>query len=72
MSNPKKASVSYLKYSGIAFQLAGLIFIAYFVGDKLDKKFNLETPLITLGLVLFVFVLYMYKLYKELFPNERK
>lgn len=72
MSKTKKASGAYLKYSGIAFQLAGLIFLAYYIGNKLDTKFNLDPPLITLGLIILVFVLYMYKLYSELFPNEHK
>jgi hypothetical protein len=72
MTKSKSPASSYIKYSGIAFQLAGLIFIAYFIGSKLDKKFGLEPPYITLALIIFVFVTYMYKLYIELFPNERK
>ena len=69
MANNKN---SYIKYSGIAFQLAGLILMAYFIGNALDKKFQNTVPYFTLALIVFVFTGYIYKLYRELFPNERR
>ena len=40
----KKQKINaYLKYSGLAFQMLGLIFLGLVVGQWLDKKFSLTT-----------------------------
>lgn len=71
MAKTENAARSYLKYSGIAFQLAAIVFIAYWVGGKIDKWLNLPY-IATFVLILTVFSLYIYKLYVELFPPKRK
>ena len=38
---------AYLKYSGMAFQLAAAILIGVFVGKKLDAYLRLERPYMT-------------------------
>lgn len=43
---------SYAKYSGLAFQMIGIILIPVFVGVKLDKLVGLETPVFTIVLAL--------------------
>lgn len=53
---------AYVKYSGIAYQLFGLIAVSIFLGLKADKYFQFETKYITAGLTLLVFFAYMYKL----------
>lgn len=65
-SKAKKKSNAYLKYSGIAFQLAAIIFLAIWGGQKLDEYLGNEKPLITMLLTLFFFSGYMYKLYNDL------
>lgn len=62
---PKKIS-QYLKYSGIAFQLAALMAVGIFGGQWLDQKLGLQMPICTMILVLLFFGVYMYKLYLDL------
>jgi hypothetical protein len=73
--NPNKLPTSntnaYMKYSGIAFQIAILVGLAFFAGKWLDDKIGFEKPYIGMSMILMVFTLYMFKLYKELF-NARK
>jgi len=68
MAKPKKKKKvdSYLKYSGMAFQMAGVILVSIFLGQWLDEKMANETPYITILLTLLLFGGYMYKLTKEL------
>jgi len=44
---------SYLKYSGMAIQMAVIITLGVFGGKKLDQFFNLNQPVFTLVLSLF-------------------
>ena len=57
---------AYLKYSGLAFQLAAVVFAGIFIGGWLDGLFGVEKPWFTMLLVVLFFGVYMYKLYKEL------
>jgi hypothetical protein len=57
---------AYVKYSGLAFQLAAVVFAGIFIGRWLDEKLMLEKPVFTMLLVMIFFGGYMYKLYKEL------
>jgi hypothetical protein len=66
----KKKSDSYLKYSGIAFQLAGLMIIGIFLGKKLDAWLQFEKPFMTMALIMIFFTGYMYKLYIDLTKND--
>lgn len=68
MENPgnedkKKALNDYVKYSGIGFQMLGIILIGVFVGRKLDEWIGTKFPLFTLiftlgsvGLAMFVVI----------------
>jgi len=62
----KKKTANYMKYAGLGFQMAAIFFIGIYGGQKLDAYFGNETPGITIFLILFLFVGFMFKLYKEL------
>jgi len=62
----KKNSSDYMKYAGLGFQMAAIFFIGIYGGKKLDAYFGNETPGITIFLIFFLFIGYMYKLFKEL------
>ena len=61
---------AYLKYSGLAFQLAAVVLAGIFLGRWLDSKFMLEKPWFTMILVMIFFGGFMFKLYKELTANK--
>jgi len=63
-------SNSYLKYTGMAFQMFALLLIAVFLGQKLDEKFQLEESLFTIFLSLFALVGYLVKLYIDVTNNK--
>jgi F0F1-type ATP synthase assembly protein I len=63
---PQKKWGPYLKYSGLAFQLAAVVLAGILIGGWLDKQFMLQKPLFTMLLVMIFFGGFMYKLYKEL------
>jgi hypothetical protein len=56
---------SYLKYSGLAFQLAVLIGLAMFAGRHIESWLQLEKPVIQIMLILVFFSAFMYRLYLE-------
>lgn len=60
----------YLKYSGLAFQLAIVIGFSFWLGMKVDKYVGTEQPIFTILFILLAFSGFMYKLYKELFPTK--
>lgn len=62
----RKKTNEYLKYSGLGFQMLGMLLFFLFVGQKLDSYFELNQPFITIVLILVGFTAYMYKLYVEL------
>lgn len=66
---PKKTN-SYLKYSGLAFQLVGLLLVSIFLGKKVDQWVGTEKAYFTALLVILVFSGYMYKLYIELMKQD--
>jgi ATP synthase protein I len=65
---PVKEGKAYLwlKYSGIAFQLAMIILAAVWGGGKLDQYFSNEVPFITILLIIVFFSGFLYKLYLDL------
>lgn len=65
----KKSAKSYMKYSGLAFQLLAMIGVSIYVGQKIDIRMGNDASYITILLILFVFIAFMVKLYKELFTE---
>ena len=62
----KKQLNSYLKFSGIGFQMAATIILFAFLGHWLDGKFETEKPYITLLLMLVGVILSILVLIKQL------
>ncbi len=57
---------AYVKYSGLAFQMAALILLGYWLGGKLDKLLGLSFPAFTILLILVFLSLSFYSLIKSL------
>lgn len=66
----QKKVQSYTKYSGIAYQMFGLLALSIFLGLKADAYFGNEKKFITAFGTLFVLFTYFYKLYLDL--NRKK
>lgn len=47
---------SYLKYSGMAFQMAAILIIGALAGRELDERYQTERPYFTLILVIFAII----------------
>ncbi len=61
-----KVAQNYMKYSGMAFQIAAYILLGLFAGKQLDKYFLTEKPYFSaLGAVLFL-VAFFIKLVNDL------
>lgn len=53
---------SYTKYSGIVYQIFGLLAVTIFLGLKADAYFGNENKFITAGASLFILLTYLYKI----------
>jgi hypothetical protein len=53
---------AYTKYSGMAYQIFGLLAVTIWLGLKADAYFGNESKLITAGASLVVLIAYLYKL----------
>lgn len=61
-----KATQNYMKYSGMAFQIAAYVLVGLFAGKQVDKYFLTEKPYFSaLGAVLFL-VAFFIKLVNDL------
>jgi F0F1-type ATP synthase assembly protein I len=56
----------YVKYSGLAFQMAALILLGYWLGSKIDKWLDLSFPAFTIILILTFLSVSFYSLIKSL------
>lgn len=56
---------NYMKYSGMAFQMGGIILFGVWVGKKLDERFSTSTPWFTIGLALFSVFAALYIVLKD-------
>ena len=65
----RNAAQTYLKYSGLAFQLLAAVGLAAWGGIKLDEYFDNRFPFITLLLVVLALVGSMFLLIRQL-PKE--
>jgi len=61
-----KTAKSYLKYSGLAFQMASYVVVGLLIGKQLDRYFELERPLLTAGCMLLFLVAYFIKLFNDI------
>ena len=68
-SDKQSAIQTYLKYSGLAFQLLAAVGLAAWGGIKLDEYFDNRFPFITLLLVVLALVGSMFLLIRQL-PKE--
>lgn len=66
----RKKTNSYLKYSGLAFQMAAIILLSIWGGKKIDAYMGWEKPFATLLLTLILFSGFMYKLYLDLTKDQ--
>lgn len=57
---------SYIKYSGLAFQLLATIFICGWIGHKIDQWLNLNFPAFMLSLGFLGFGGMMYQIYRSI------
>lgn len=56
----------YVKYSGLAFQMAALILLGYWLGGKIDSWLDFRIPIFTIVLILLFLSLSFYSLIKSL------
>ncbi|MEM9886401.1 MAG: AtpZ/AtpI family protein [Bacteroidota bacterium] len=49
----KKSANAYMKYTGMAFQIGGVILLGVLIGRQLDQYFQTERPFWTAGFALF-------------------
>ena len=70
----KSRADDYMKYSGMAFQMAIIIFIGSFAGQKLDAHFQTPKPYFTIFLAVVGVTLAMYISLKDQFrkPGANK
>jgi F0F1-type ATP synthase assembly protein I len=59
-------SSSYLKYSGLAVQLLGAIFVCGWIGSKIDQWLDMKLPVFMIVLGLLGFAGVMYQVYRSL------
>lgn len=64
--NEKPALNNYIKYSGLGFQMIGIIAVFTFVGYKIDAAQNNQTPYYTAALSLAGVVIALYVVFKGL------
>lgn len=60
---------AYLRYSGMVMQLFVLLFLAAFLGQKIDAKLGNETLYATALLILGAVIAYLIKVYFDLTKN---
>lgn len=53
------------RYSGMAFQLFLVLWLAYKAGNWVDSKLETEKPLATIGLLLLAIFSYLYYIIKQ-------
>ncbi len=67
----RKSGNSYLKYSGLGFQMVAIIMAALWLGSKIDTKFNFDPPYFTILFILLAFGLFMTKLVVDLSKEDK-
>lgn len=62
----KKQPNAFLRYTGMAVQMAVIILLGVFGGQELDKRFEMENPIFTILLSLFAVGAALYLSIKDL------
>lgn len=62
MDEKEARAKSYMKYSGMAFELVALMVVAVFLGKQLDKWLDMSKPYGTAGVLVLFLVAYFVKL----------
>ena len=70
LQNKQERLNSYVKYSGIAFQMIAIILIGVFAGMKLDKWLKPRLPVFTAILSVIAVVIAIYYSIKELLRTK--
>ncbi|MFK7932818.1 MAG: AtpZ/AtpI family protein [Saprospiraceae bacterium] len=68
----KHDPMAYMKYAGMAFQMAAVMFIGVYIGGYLDEKFGSEKPYFTLVCILIALVAAFYLTLKDLLIPPKK
>jgi hypothetical protein len=68
---PQKQPNNLLKYSNLAIQMGLIIWIAVWAGQKLDSKFQYETPVFTITLSLVGIMAALYLVLKDLIKPRK-
>ena len=62
----KKQLNKYIRFTGIGFQLGVTIYLAVYIGKKLDSHFLMEKKLFTLGFILISLIASIWSIVKQL------
>jgi hypothetical protein len=69
--DPKKSTGYYLaRYSGLVFEMLGIIALGTFIGNKIDSNRDSEFPLWTLILSLLSIAIALYVVLKDLLRRD--
>lgn len=68
-NNKQDSLKKYIKFSGLAFQMAITIFLAAKLGGYLDTKLNLEKNIFTAILALLAVIFSLYNIIRKLNAN---
>ncbi len=69
MTNNKKSKKplnKYIRFTSIGFQLGATIYLAVYLGEKLDNHFLMEKKLFTLGFILIGLIASIWSIVKQL------
>jgi F0F1-type ATP synthase assembly protein I len=66
----KKGMNSYMRYSGIGFQIAGAAAFGCFIGYELDKYLKTSQPYFTLAFAIIFLFAGMYLAFRDLLKNK--
>lgn len=69
-SEAKKASTSYLKYSGLAFQMVFLLAAGWWIGSYGDQYFGFSEPYLAITGALLLLVGLFFKIYRDIMQDK--
>jgi len=72
LKKPKKQLKNYLQFTGLAFQMGIIFYVAAYFGKKLDAHFNFNKNYITLSLIVLGMILTLYLITKQLKRLNKK